>query len=328
MRDFGYVRAAAAAEAVTTLHEEPDARLIAGGTDMVNLLKERIERPRLVVDVSRVPLDQVTCGTDGLRIGALATLSAVAADPAVRESYPALAQAVLLSASPQLRNMATVGGNLLQRTRCPYFRAETDLPCNRRRPGSGCAAIKGDHRTAAIVGTSAACVASHPSDLAVALVVLDATVRILGPAGARGVPLAELYRLPGEQPHRETVLDTDEMIVRIDVPPAVDVAASRYVKVRGRASYEFALVSAAVAIGTADGVITRAGVAVGGVAPKPWRLPEVEHDLVGRPARHDAVRAAVEPAFDDAHLLPGNAYKVELAKRAVLRAVTGGPAQR
>jgi len=324
MRDFRYVRAADAPEAVALLAAEPGARLISGGTELVNLLKERIERPPLVVDISRVPLHGVVADADGLHLGALARMSDVAADPAVRIGYPAIAQALAASASPQLRNMATMGGNLLQRTRCPYFRAETDLPCNRRRPGSGCAAITGDHRDAAIFGAGPACVATHPSDLAVALAALDATVSVHGPQRERTVPLAELYRLPGDEPHRETVLDADEMIVGIDVPAGPLAATSCYLKVRERASYEFALVSAATAVRLVDGVIRDVRVALGGVAPKPWRLPDAERALIGMPVEPVAIRRAIEPAFRAAQPLRDNGFKVELAQRTIVRALTGG----
>jgi xanthine dehydrogenase YagS FAD-binding subunit len=323
MRDFRYARADDPSQAVALLAGEPGARLIGGGTDMVNLLKERIERPALLVDISRIPLNQVVDAPTGLHLGALARMSDVAAHPGVRAGYPAVAESLEQSASAQLRNMATMGGNLLQRTRCPYFRAETDLPCNKRRPGTGCAAVAGEHRGTAIFGTSRACVATHPSDVAVALVALDATVHIQGPGAERTVALTDLHRLPGGEPHRDTVLEPDEMIVAIDVPATPLAATSHYLKVRERASYEFALVSAATAVLVEDGVIREARVALGGVAPKPWRLRDAERALIGVPCEPGAVRRAVEPAFAAARLLPGNAFKVELATRTVVRALTG-----
>lgn len=323
MHELRHTRIGAPAEAVAALAAEPGARLIGGGTELVNLMKERIERPDLLVDISRVPLDQVLSDQDGLHLGALARMSDVAAHLVVRTRYPAIAEALEQSASPQLRNMATMAGNLMQRTRCPYFRAETDLPCNKRRPGSGCAAVTGEHRAAAIFGASPACVATHPSDVAVVLAALDARVRVLGPRGERVVPLTGLHRLPGDEPHRDTVLEPDEMIVWIDVPASAPAAKSRYVKVRERRSYDFALVSAATAAVLGDGVIREARIALGGVAPRPWRLAAAERALVGAPLDPDAVRQAIEPAFAAARPLPGNAVKVELAKRTVVRALTG-----
>ncbi|MQA87037.1 MAG: xanthine dehydrogenase family protein subunit M [Streptosporangiales bacterium] len=311
MRDVGYLRVGDTAEALTAA-ARPGARLIAGGTELVNLLKERIEQPDLLVDISRLPLTDITVGPDGLHLGALARMSDVAAHPEVRSGYPAIAQALELSASPQLRNMATMGGNLMQRTRCPYFRADHDLPCNKRRPGSGCSAIDGDHRAAAIFGASESCVATHPSDLAVALVALDAQVRTT----ARTLPARDLHRLPGDQPHRDTVLDHGEMILGIDVPVS---PPSAYLKVRERGSYEFALVSVAVAAETSGGVIRTARAALGGVAPKPWPL---DVDLAGVPLRRDELRAAIAPAFAAARPLPGSEFKIELAQRAVVRALT------
>lgn len=323
MRDVRYTRIGDAAEAVATLVAEPGARLVGGGTDLVGLMKDGIERPELLVDISRVPLNQVVSDRSGLHLGALALMSDVAADRAVRTGYPAIAESLERSASAQLRNMATMAGNLLQRTRCPYFRAETDLPCNKRRPGSGCAAAGGEQQSAAIFGASGACVATHPSDVAVVLVALDAEVRVQGARGDRTIPLTGLYRLPGDEPQLDTVLEPDEMIVGIDVPASALAAKSRYVKVRERSSYEFALVSAATAAVLADGVIRDVRIALGGVASRPWRLHGAERALAGAPLDPAAIRRAIEPEFAEARPLPGNAFKVELAIRTVVRALTG-----
>ncbi|MEU0743270.1 FAD binding domain-containing protein [Streptomyces sp. NPDC006134] len=322
MRDVDYTRVDDPAEAVAVLSRNPGARLLAGGTDLLNLLKEHIEEPGLLVDVSRTPPTGIAEEPDGLTLGALTTLADAAAHPAVRRGHPAVAQALESSASPQLRTMATLGGNLLQRTRCPYFRAETALPCNKRRPGTGCAARTGDHRSAAIFETGTACVATHPSDPAVALAALDTRLRLRGPRGERTLALADLYRMPGDPPHVETRLDHYEMITALHIPSSPLTAASRYVKVRERASYEFALVSAAVAAVVEDGVLTDVRIALGGVAPRPWRLHEAERALRGVEPRPAAVREAVAPAFAAARPLPRNAFKVELALRTVVRALT------
>jgi xanthine dehydrogenase YagS FAD-binding subunit len=326
MRDFAYTRAGDTGSALAVLDPAAGtgARPIAGGTELVNLLKERIEEPDLLVDINGLPLAEIAAGGDGLRLGALARMSDVAADPAVRAGYPVIAQALELSASPQLRNMASMGGNLLQRTRCPYFRADAILPCNKRTPGSGCAALgeRGQQRTQAIFGASDHCVATHPSDVAVALAALDAQVHVTGPAGTQVIALADFHRLPGDTPERDTVLPEGALVTGITVPASPVAARSVYLKVRERASYEFALVSAAVAVEVDDGAITAARIALGGVAPKPWRLPEAEAALAGVRADDEAaVRAAVEPSFAAARPLPGNAFKVELAVRTVVRAL-------
>jgi xanthine dehydrogenase YagS FAD-binding subunit len=254
-------------------------------------------------------------------------MSDVASEPAVREAYPALAEALEASASPQLRNMATIGGNLLQRTRCPYFR-ETSFPCNKRSPGSGCSALTGEHRMHAILGASDACVAVHPSDLAVALVALDAVVHIRGAGGERSIPIDDFYLLPGSAPERETVLQHGELIVGVEVPASPFAARSRYLKVRERASYEFALVSTAVAIELVDGTVSSARVALGGVAPKPWRARAAEEVLVGDRLDAAAIAAAGAVAVRGARPLRDNAFKVRLAERAVVRALSeiGGAA--
>lgn len=326
MRDFAYTRAADTPAALAAV-ADPAARPVAGGTELVNLLKERIEAPGLLVDINGLPLGEIDADDAGLRLGALARMSDVAAHPAVRAGYPVISQALELSASPQLRNMASMGGNLMQRTRCPYFRADAVLPCNKRTPGSGCAALgeHGHQRTQAIFGWSDHCVATHPSDVAVALAALDATVHVTGPSGAGEIALADFHRLPGDAPERDTVLPDGALITGITVPASPVAARSAYLKVRERASYEFALVSAAVAVHVDDGAIAGARIALGGVAAKPWRLPEAERALAGLRVSggvdRDAARATVEPAFADARPLPGNEFKVELAKRTVVRAL-------
>ena len=307
---------------VLTAIAEPGALPIAGGTELLNWMKEGIVAPNRLVDINRLSgLDGIEAGPAGLRIGALARMSDVARHDAVRRDYPAISEALLKSASPQLRNMASLGGNLLQRTRCPYFRAEVELPCNKRRPRSGCAALDGENRTLAIFGGSDACIATHPSDVAVAFAALDAAVEVNGPAGSRTVQLADFHRLPGDAPERETNLQPGELIVAIVVPASPLSRRSHYLKIRERASYEFALVSAAVAIDLEGTRIRSARIALGGVAPKPWRLPTAEEKLRGAPLEPNALRAAVEHAFVEARPRSQNGFKIELAKRTVVRAL-------
>lgn len=327
MHNFAYVRATDPLHAVSVLRREAGARLIAGGTDLLNLMKDGIEHPDPIVDISRLPLTGIERRPEGLRIGALARMSDVAADPGTRQGYPAITQALELSASPQLRTMATMGGNLVQRTRCPYFRADQDLPCNKRRPGSGCAALDRGHPATALFGAGRHCAATHPSDLAVALTALDATVTVLGPTGERVVALERLHRLPGQRPHRDTVLEHHEMITRIDIPASLLAPMSCFIKVRERASYAFALVSVAAAVVTDGPVIRAAALALGGVAPRPWRLRVAENALMGVRLEPAAMRAAIEPALAEARAHAGNAYKIELIKRAVLRALNAAGRQ-
>jgi len=246
MQIFAYERASALADAIRAA-AQPGTMVIAGGTELLNWMKGGIVAPDRLIDLNDLSgLDRIDAGDQGLRIGALARMSDVAGHPAVRRDYPALSQALLSSASAQIRNMASIAGNLLQRTRCPYFRAEIDIACNKRHPGSGCAALDGEDRFAAIFGWSERCIATHPSDLAVALVALDAFVHLAGPGGARQIPIGDLHRLPGDMPERETVLDAGELITAIEVPASALARRSHYLKLRERASYEFALVSAAV----------------------------------------------------------------------------------
>ncbi len=324
MEPFIYRRATDASQALA-LAAAPGAIFIAGGTELLNWLKEGIVRPGTLVDINGLQdLETIDTAPGRLRIGALARMSEVAAHPAVRRDYPAVAEALVRSASQQLRNMASMGGNLLQRTRCPYFRADAPVPCNKRAPGSGCAALRGADRHAAIFGWSDACVATHPSDVAVAFAALDAVVHVQGPQGAREVPFGDFYRLPGDRPQDDTTLRPGELIVAIEVPASAVAARSRYIKVRERASYEFALVSAAVGIDLDGATIRNARIALGGVAPKPWRLRVAERALAGRPFTVAAVRAALESgAFSEARPRRANGFKVDLAKRAVVRAAVG-----
>ncbi|HEY3912825.1 MAG TPA: FAD binding domain-containing protein [Stellaceae bacterium] len=303
-----------------------DAKYIAGGTDLVQLMKDGVERPQHLVDLAGLPFDRIEFGADGARIGALVRMSDAADDAELRRRWPIIAEALLASASPQLRNMATMGGNLLQRTRCGYFR-DTGFPCNKRAPGSGCPAIAGDNRGLAIFGGSAHCVATHPSDLAVALAALDAVVELSGPApqggaATRRVALGEFHLLPGDTPERETVLRPGEIITAILVPAETAGLHSHYLKVRDRASFEFALVSAAVVVGMTGGRIDRARVAMGGVGAKPWRLPAVEAALAGAPATPSAFAAAAAHAAEGAQPLSQNRFKIALMQRALMRALT------
>lgn len=317
MRDFGYVRAEDAADALAMLAARPDSRLIAGGTDLINLLKDDIVTAGQLVDLNSLGCDEITYN-QGMSVGALARMSDVAAHSMVRSAYPVLSEALEQAASPQLRNMASIGGNLLQRTRCPYFRAEKPLPCNKRELGTGCSAIGGEHRSAAIFGASQRCVATHPSDLAVALSALDALVTLRSSSGERTLPVNDLYRLPGERPDLDTVL-TDELVTGVRVP--AQSAVSSYLKVRERSSYEFALLSVAVVLDLDGDTVVSAKIAVGGVAAKPWRLTEAENDLVGARLSAERVRAAVDLDFARAEPLVQNAFKVELGSRAVVKAV-------
>ncbi|WP_031466279.1 FAD binding domain-containing protein [Sciscionella sediminilitoris] len=289
---------------------------LAGGTTLVDLMKLDVLTPQRVTDINALPLHGIDTG-DGLRIGALERMSEVAAHPGV---YPMISRALLLSASQQLRNMASIGGNLLQRTRCGYFR-DVAMPCNKRDPGSGCSALEGANRMHAILGTSRHCAATHASDVAVPLVALDARLRLRGAEGERTVPLADFYRLPGDTPEVENVLRQGELITEVIVPRLDWAARSTYVKVRDRQSYEFALCSAAVALDVADGIVLDARVAVGGVGTVPWRLPGVEAALRGEPTSPAAFEAAAEVAGHGTEPLSQNGFKVSLLKRTIVRAL-------
>ena len=318
MRQFTYERATDARAAVAAA-SSPDARFISGGTNLLDQMKVDVERPSHLVDISRLPLKGIHKLPDGgLRIGAQASNSEVAADRRVRTGYPVLSQALLAGASGQLRNKASVGGNLLQRTRCPYF-YDTASPCNKRSPDSGCSAIGGLNRIHAVLGASDACIATNPSDMAVAMAALEAHVEVLGVDGStRSVAFGDFYRLPGDTPHIETVLRPGEMITGV-LLPAPPPGGQLYRKGRDRASYEFALVSVAVVVATEQATITRARVAFGGVAPKPWRSPEAEASLTGRPATMATYRDAAEAAMSHAVGQGHNDFKVELAKRTLCR---------
>jgi xanthine dehydrogenase YagS FAD-binding subunit len=296
------------------------ARFFAGGTTLVDLMREHVERPSALVDINRLDHRRIEMTPRGLEIGALARMSEVAEHPDVVEQFPVIAESLLLSASAQIRNMASIGGNLLQRTRCTYFR-DPGTACNKRDPGSGCPARTGEHRTHAIFGASESCSATHASDLAVALVALDAVVHVKGRRGDRSFALPELYRLPGATPHLEHTLAPDELIVRVEVPRGAHTTRSHYLKVRDRVSYEFALVSTAVAIHVDGGVIRAARVAAGGVGTVPWRLRTVEDALVGKAAEDGTWRAASDRSSEGAQPLTHNAFKVELLKRTVYRAL-------
>lgn len=320
MQSFTYARAATLDDAVMAA-ADGDTALIAGGTELVNWMKEAIVTPRRLVDINGIAaLASIVAGPRGLQIGALARMSDVAEHPIVREQYPLLTQALLASASEQIRNAASIGGNLMQRTRCPYFRAERELPCNKRRAGSGCSALEGDNRFAAIFGWTEHCVATHPSDAAVALVALGAAVDVKGPQGTRTIALEDLHRLPDDAPTHETTLQRGEVITAIVLPARA--IRSCYFKVRERASYEFALVSAAAIVEVNAGLIQQARLALGGVAAKPWRLPSVERALIGVSTKdYAALQRAIAMGFTGAQGLRHNEFKIELAQRTALRAL-------
>ena len=316
MRPFAYVSAPDVDAAVRAL-TEPGARLIGGGTNLVDLMRCDVERPATVVDISSVPLTAIEELPDGgVRIGALVRNSRLAAHQLIRARYPVLCQAILSGASGQLRNMATVGGNLMQRTRCLYF-VDGAAACNKREPGSGCDAIDGFHRGTAVLGTSEACIAAHPSDMCVALAALDAVVEVESVRGVRRIPLVELHRLPGDTPDVETDLAADELITAVELPAASIAANSRYRKVRDRASFAFALVSVAAALDVSDGRVTDVRLALGGVATKPWRAYEAERVLRGAPATDESFRRAADAELATAVARPENAFKIELARRAI-----------
>ena len=299
----------------------PDAAFLAGGTSLVDLMKIEVLKPLHVVDVSRLDLRKIDVQQNGVRIDAMATNTEVAEHAGVKKRLPVLAEAILAGASPQLRNVATVGGNLLQRTRCAYYR-DLATPCNKREPGSGCSAIGGWTRMHAILGTSDACIAAHPSDMCVALAALEAMVHVRGPNGERDIPIADLHLLPETHPEREFSLAPGELITSVFVPFSAQGARSRYVKVRDRASYAFALVSCAAAVDVQGGEIRAARLALGGVGTKPWRAPEAEQALVGKPAQRASFQRAADLLLAGARTQKDNAFKVELGKRTVVRALS------
>lgn len=320
MKPFTYLRTTdptTAIQAATT----NQTKFIAGGTNLLDLMKEGVEQPDRLVDITRINLSQIEPTSNGVRIGALAKNSDTANHPLIRTHYPLLSQALLAGASPQLRNMASVGGNLMQRTRCYYF-YDTSMPCNKRQPGSGCAAIEGYNRIHAILGTSDKCIATHPSDMCVALAALDAVVQVSGPKGERTIQFSEFHRLPGDTPQFDTVLQQGELIVAVDLPNSPFAERSHYLKVRDRASYAFALVSVASALDINNGTIRNARMALGGVAHKPWRSAEAEKILVGAKPNEQTFQAAAEATLKGAKGYKYNAFKVEMAKRAIVRSLT------
>lgn len=321
MQAFSYMRAQGVDEAVVAMRE-PHSRFIAGGTNLLDLMKGDVERPTLLVDITRLPLADVTeTAEGGLRIGALVRNSDLANHAAVRQRYPLLSQALLSGASPQLRNMATVGGNLLQRTRCYYFTDAAFPACNKRLPGSGCGARDGVNRIHAIFGASEQCVATHPSDMCVALAALDAMVEVKSESGTRQLRFADFHRLPSDTPERDTNLRRDELIVAVILPRSSFAANSYYLKVRDRASYAFALVSVAAALRIDDGRVADSRIVLGGVAHKPWRVNAAERALIGKPLDAASIAAACDAAADGAKPLRDNAFKVALTRRAVDRAL-------
>jgi xanthine dehydrogenase YagS FAD-binding subunit len=321
-------QAAQLASASHTAQQGAEIRFVAGGTTLIDLMKLDVETPAKVIDINRLDLAKVEKQPDGtLRIGALVRNSDLAHEPNVLRDYPVLSEALLSGASAQLRNMATTGGNLLQRTRCMYFRDLAYSECNKRNPGSGCAAIEGLNRTHAILGTSEHCIATHPSDMAVAMMALEAVVHVVGASGERDIPISEFYLLPGATPQNENVLKPGDLITYVTLPAAAANSKSHYLKLRDRASYEFALASAAVIVRTEGGRITRARVALGGVGTRPWRSHEAERALEGKAASEQHFRAAADAALRDAKPQSGNKYKIELSKRCIVRALTTATTQ-
>ena len=320
MKPFTYLRATETSTAIKSATSN-QTKFIAGGTNLLDLMKEGVEQPDILVDITRIQLTQVQPTANGVRIGALAKNSDTANHPTIRTGYPLLSQALLAGASPQLRNMASVGGNLMQRTRCYYF-TNTMMPCNKRQPGSGCAAIAGYNRIHAILGTSESCIATHPSDMCVALAALDAVVRVSGTNGDRTIPFSEFHRLPGDTPQIETALQPGELITAVDLLDSPFAEKSHYLKVRDRASYAFAVVSVAAALDISNGTIRNARIALGGVAHKPWRAVEAEKILVGAKPNEQTFRAAAEAALRGAKGYKDNTFKVELAKRSIVRSLT------
>ncbi|HZD40630.1 MAG TPA: xanthine dehydrogenase family protein subunit M [Terriglobales bacterium] len=325
MASLAYAAADNLGAAIEHSRRTPGAEFIAGGTDLLQLLEDRVRNPTELIDLNGLPLGGIEVEAGGARLGALARMAEVADHPLIQKEFPAVAEALLASASPQVRNMATIGGNLLQRTRCLYYR-DAASPCNKRHPGSGCPAQEGQNRINAILGGSHQCIAAYPGDLAVALVALDATVDIAGANGLHMLPIRELHCLPGETPHIETVLGPGDVITSVLIPFSAHARRSRYLKIRDRASFQFALASAAVALDIKDGIIKEARVAVGGVATKPWRLEQLERMLVGEPVSPELFRAAALRASEGAAPREQNRFKVTLIQRVVERALqmTGG----
>src|SRR6202795_5032141 len=327
MHAFEFIRPADPAAAVNlasqskTAQQGADVRFVAGGTTLLDLMKLNVETPARVLDVNRLPLDKIEAMPDGgLKIGATVRNSDLANHPTVQRDYSVLSQAILNGASAQLRNMATTAGNLLQRTRCIYFR-DTAMPCNKREPGTGCPAITGSNRMLAILGASEHCIATNPSDMCVAMAALEATIHVQGAKGSRAIPMGDFHVLPGSTPNRETVLQPGDLITHVTLPPPIAGSKQIYLKLRDRASYEFALASAAVVITVASGNVTKARIALGGVGTKPWRSPEAEAALVGKPANAANFRKSAEAAMRHAKPQSENGFKIELAKRCLAHAL-------
>ncbi len=322
MNPFSYMRASDVATAVREVAADAASTFIAGGTNLIDLMKENVAHPSRLIDISRLALREIQPRPDGgLRLGALATNTAVAYHEEVERRYPLLSKAILAGASPQLRNMATTGGNLLQRTRCCYF-YDTATPCNKREPGTGCPAINGYNRMHAILGTSEQCIAVHPSDMCVALAALAAVVNVNGPGGERAIPFAELHRLPGDTPHLDTNLRGDEIITSVDLPAAGFAEHHAYLKIRDRASYAFALVSVAIGLAMDGGTIREARIALGGVAHKPWRDSQAEAMLKDQMATKEGFQRVAATIMREAKGFGRNTFKIELARRAIVRALS------
>jgi xanthine dehydrogenase YagS FAD-binding subunit len=323
MNPFAYERALRQDSAIEAISRTASAKFLAGGTNLVDLMKNGVERPERIIDINRLALAAIEPLPDGgLRLGALARNAETANHPLVRKQYPMLSRAILSGASPQLRNLATNGGNLMQRTRCPYFMDIDSAQCNKREPGSGCGALQGFNRSHAIFGASDQCIATHPSDMCVALAALEAVIRVRSSKGERRIPIADFHRLPGETPQIDTNLRSDELIVSIDLPPSPSAGHSHYLKVRDRASYEFALVSVAALLEVENQQIRRARIVLGGVAHKPWHCTSAEKLLIGKSIDDALFQQAGAAAVAGAHPYQQNGFKVELTKRAVTRALT------
>ncbi|HIK08570.1 MAG TPA: xanthine dehydrogenase family protein subunit M [Trichormus sp. M33_DOE_039] len=321
MQPFNYAKATTQEQAIMTLMQDQTAALIAGGTDLLGLMKDRVKTAHTLIDINSLPLANIEISSTGVRIGAVCRLTDVALHPHIQTNYPVISQAINQSASPQLRNMATVGGNLLQKVRCPYFR-DPAFPCNKRTPNIGCSAINGYNRMHAIFGTSEHCIAVHPSDLAVALTALDAVICIQSTEQNRRVSIHDFYLLPGETPHQETLLQPGELIVSVEIPHQNFSEKSQYLKVRNRAAYEFALASVAMTLDTEDDTIKTVRIALGGVATKPWRVREVEDFLQNKPLNTDTFTTAAELAINAAKPQQHNEFKIELTKRLLIRALS------
>jgi xanthine dehydrogenase YagS FAD-binding subunit len=327
MRVFEFQRpentrsAIATAAQAKTAQQGADVRFLAGGTTLIDLMKLEVETPERLLDINRLPFDKIETTADGgLKIGATVRNSDLAHHPKVQQDYSVLSQAILSGASAQLRNMATTAGNLLQRTRCMYFR-DTAMPCNKREPGSGCAAITGANRMLAILGTSEHCIATNPSDMCVAMAALEATIHVQGPNGPREIAFSDFHLLPGNTPHRETVLEPGDLVTHVTLPPPKSGSKQVYLKLRDRASYEFALASTAVVITIENGMVSYVRIALGGVGTKPWRSAEAEAFLIGKPTDHVSFRRAADAALHGAKPQSENGFKIELAKRCIVHAL-------